>query len=68
VNNNEYMKQVLLDFEKRAKTVGRVDLPLSLWFAVRRRYDRLFDLLVERYPDPNECDEFGQTAMVSVLF
>jgi hypothetical protein len=62
------MQRVRLDFEKRAKTVGRIDLPLSLWFAVRRGYTRLFDLLVEQYQDPNERDEFGMTALVSVIF
>jgi hypothetical protein len=65
-NNNPYMKRVLLDFERRAKT-GGIDLPVSLWFAISRGYDRLFDILAEKHPELNGCDTLGQTAMVSVL-
>jgi hypothetical protein len=61
------MNRVLLDFEKRAE-IGNIDLPVSLWFALNRRYYRLFDILVEKYQDPNGCDIKGRTAMVSVLF
>ncbi|KAK2411610.1 potassium channel AKT1 [Trifolium repens] len=61
-NNNPYMNRVLLDFEKRAE-IGNIDLPVSLWFALNRRYYRLFDILVEKYQDPNGCDIKGRTAM-----
>ncbi|MCH86737.1 potassium channel AKT1-like, partial [Trifolium medium] len=60
-NNNPYMN-VVLDFENRAR-LGRIDLPVSLWFAVGRGYGLLFDLLVEKYLDANERDNLGRTAM-----
>ncbi|GAU35988.1 hypothetical protein TSUD_207920 [Trifolium subterraneum] len=61
--DNPSMDNVLLAFERKAITFGRIGLPVSLWFAVRRGYNQLFDELVEQFCDPNECDKSGQTAM-----
>jgi hypothetical protein len=41
---------------------------ISLWFAVNRIYSRLFDILVEKYPDLNGYNNLERTTMVSVLY
>ncbi|GAU43073.1 hypothetical protein TSUD_194270 [Trifolium subterraneum] len=63
LNTKPYLNEVRSEFENNARTIGRIDLPVSLLFAVERRYSRLFDRLVEEYPDPNERDSSGRTLL-----
>lgn len=43
---------------------GRMDLPLTLCFAVVRGDDMLLHQLLRRGLDPNETDNSGRTALV----
>ncbi|MCH83480.1 potassium channel AKT1-like, partial [Trifolium medium] len=63
VSTNSHMTKLLEDFEDNAERVGRIDLPVSLMFAFERGYSRLFDRLVEEYPDLNESDSTGRTVL-----
>lgn len=45
-------------------THGRLDLPLTLCFAVIRGDDLLLRQLLKRELDPNESDNNGHTALV----
>ena len=46
---------------------GRLDLPITLCFAVTRGDDHLLHQLLKRNLDPNESDQDGRTALVSML-
>lgn len=45
---------------------GRMDLPLSLCFAASRGDDLLLNQLLKRGLEPNESDNNGRTALVSL--
>ena len=57
------MEGVSRDIEKML-THGRLDLPLTLSFAVIRDDDLLLHQLLRRGLDPNESDSNGHTALV----
>jgi hypothetical protein len=64
------MNGLLVEFEREA-VAGRIDLPVSFWFALDKGYTSLFERLVEQYPnrlDPNGCDDKRRTALVSEFF
>ncbi|KAK8933583.1 Potassium channel AKT1 [Platanthera zijinensis] len=56
------MEGVLMETENTLAR-GRVDLPLSLWFAVIRGDDMLLHQLLRRGLDPSESDNKGHTAL-----
>ena len=60
------MEGVLLETENMLAR-GRMDLPLSLCFATLRGDDLLLHQLLKRGLDPNESDNSGRTALVSIL-
>lgn len=64
LNNNPMMSEVLADTENMLLARGRMDLPLSLCFAVLRGDDSLLHQLLKRGLDPNESDNNGRTALV----
>lgn len=57
------MMRVLREIENMLAQ-GRLDLPLTLCFAVTRGDDLLLHQLLRRGLDPNESDSNGQTALV----
>ncbi|RRT45668.1 hypothetical protein B296_00054406 [Ensete ventricosum] len=57
------MMRVLREIEKMLAQ-GRLDLPLTLCFAVTRGDDLLLHQLLRRGLDPNESDSNGHTALV----
>ena len=57
------MEAILTDTEHLIAQ-GRMDLPLSLCFAVMRGDDLLLHQLLRRGMDPNELDNNGRTALV----
>lgn len=61
--DDPWMKGLLREIESML-TRGRVDLPLTLSFAVVRDDDVLLHQLLRRGLDPNETDNEGRTAMV----
>jgi hypothetical protein len=46
---------------------GRLELPITLSFAVTRGDDNLLHQLLKRNLDPNESDQDGRTTLVSIL-
>jgi len=46
---------------------GRLDLPITLCFAVTRGDDLLLHQLLKRGLDPNESDNNGHTALVCIF-
>jgi hypothetical protein len=46
---------------------GHLDLPITLCFAVNRGDDFLLHQLLKRGLDPNESDNNGHTALVSIF-
>ena len=46
---------------------GRLDLPITLCFAVTREDDLLLHQLLKRGLDPNESDNNGHTALVCIF-
>jgi len=64
LNNDDIMKKVLKEIEKKAAT-GQIDFPVSLGFAIDRRNHVLFHRLMKDNPDPNAVDIVGRTALVS---
>lgn len=58
------MRKVLLEIETMI-VHGRLDLPISLNFAVFRGDDSLLQQLLKRGLDPNESDDYGRTALVA---
>ncbi|XP_009393618.2 potassium channel AKT1 [Musa acuminata AAA Group] len=61
-NSDPVMEGVSRDIEKML-THGRLDLPLTLSFAVIRDDDLLLHQLLRRGLDPNESDSNGHTAL-----
>lgn len=59
------MEGVLLETENMLAR-GRMDLPLTLCFAALRGDDLLLHHLLKRGLDPNESDNNGRTALVSI--
>ncbi|XP_057960180.1 potassium channel AKT1-like [Malania oleifera] len=59
---NPLMEEILRDIEEKLAR-GRMDLPLSLCFAVARGDDVLLQHLLRRGLDPNESDSNGRTAL-----
>ena len=57
-HKNPVMEGVLADIESML-VQGRMELPLSLCFAVLRRDDLLLYQLLKRGLDPNELDSNG---------
>ena len=62
-HKNPIMEGILADIENMVAQ-GRVDLPLSLCFAVLRGDDVLLHQLLRRGLDPNELDSNGRTPLV----
>lgn len=56
--------EALLRETESMLTRGRVDLPLTLSFAIVRGDDVLLHQLLRRGLDPNESDNEGRTALV----
>jgi ankyrin repeat protein len=46
---------------------GRLELPITLCFAVTRGDENLLHQLLKRNLDPNESDQDGRTALVSII-
>ena len=65
--DNPMMSEVLVETENMLAR-GRMDLPLSLCFAVLRGDDLLLHQLLKRGLDPNESDNNGRTALVLDCF
>ncbi|XP_059432578.1 potassium channel AKT1-like isoform X1 [Corylus avellana] len=63
LNSKPMMSEVLADTENMLLARGRMDLPLSLCFAVLRGDDSLLHQLLKRGLDPNESDNNGRTAL-----
>lgn len=61
------MEEVLAETESMLAR-GRMDLPLTLRFAVVRGDDLLLHQLLKRGLDPNESDNNGRTALVCSFF
>lgn len=61
------MEGLLKDIENML-TRGRLDLPLTLCFAILREDDYLLHQLLRRGLDPNESDNNGHTALVRILY
>lgn len=61
------MERILRETENTLAR-GRMDLPLSLRFAVIRGDDLLLHKLLKRGLDPNESDSKGHTALVWNLY
>ena len=62
-HKNPVMEGVLADIESMLGQ-GRMELPLSLCFAVLRGDDLLLHQLLKRGLDPNELDSNGRTPLV----
>lgn len=62
-HKNPIMEGILVDIENMLAQ-GRMDLPLSLSFAVSRGDDVLLHQLLRRGLDPNEPDSNGRTPLV----
>ncbi|CAM0881894.1 unnamed protein product [Alopecurus aequalis] len=60
--DNAVMVGVLKEIENML-TRGRLDLPITLCFAVTRGDDHLVHQLLKRNLDPNESDQDGRTAL-----
>lgn len=60
-----HMETVLVETENMLAR-GRMDLPLSLCFATLRGDDLLLHKLLKKGLDPNESDNNGRTALVSI--
>ncbi|CAM8961567.1 unnamed protein product [Rhodiola kirilowii] len=60
---NDPMMQEILTYTENMLARGRMDVPLSLCFAVARGDDLLLHQLLRRGVDPNELDTTGRTAM-----
>lgn len=61
---DEPLMEALLRETESMLTRGRVDLPLTLCFAIVRGDDVLLHQLLRRGLDPNESDNEGRTALV----
>ena len=64
--DNGLMVGVLKEIENMLAR-GRLDLPITLSFAVTRGDDHLVHQLLKRNLDPNESDQDGRTALVSMF-
>ena len=64
--DNDVMVGVLKEIENMLAR-GRLDLPITLSFAVTRGDDHLVHQLLKRNLDPNESDQDGRTALVSIF-
>lgn len=62
------MMEGILAETERMLAHGRMDLPLTLCFAAMRGDDLLLHQLLKRGLDPNDLDENGRTALVSLIF
>lgn len=60
------MEGILVEIENMIAR-GRMDLPLTLCFAALRGDDLLLNHLLKRGVDPNESDNNGRTALVSIF-
>ena len=58
------MEEILVEAEAMLGR-GRMNLPISLFYAVGRGNDILLHQLLKKGLDPNEADKNGKTAMVS---
>jgi potassium channel len=63
---NTVMVGVLKEIESMLAR-GHLDLPITLCFAVNRGDDFLLHQLLKRGLDPNESDNNGHTALVSMF-